>query len=485
MKTLASSFFTLVVSSVLTACGSGDSDNNNNSDPGQNSADQGPYQGIWLAPAYGEAKKIDGKKLTEYQYTSDYCRVSHSDNDFTEQDARDAFYSLNTTNEPATLQARLTIHGVDFRDPAFSQTTSLPASCNQPLDDSNASIEFAWFSQLFEEYYPTFNERNVNWQSVVQSASQNLTDSSTALQLIQAMAKSIQPLADSHVSLVIEDLEVNFERQDSTQEQRLAKEFIAANGEIDSEAKAQAMASYIEQQTDLTNSIRLSYAANEDEIKLAGNNRFGWFITDDNIGVLIIEGMEEFTSAEDNPVADINKVAELMPQIINDLQDTQGLVIDIRNNEGGFDGVSQLIARHFLDSERALYRKQARLGSARTPAETYRLAPASNTYLKPTVVLTSGTTVSAAEVFTLMMRELPQVSVIGEVTQGALSDVLEKELPSGIKVNLVNEYYLSMDGELFEVSGIPVDKNVAYATQDQRQNRRDDGLLAAFNQLRP
>lgn len=239
------------------------------------------------------------------------------------------------------------------------------------------------------------------------------------------------------------------------------------------------------EQDELTTAIKLAYAANEEAIQVAGNGSLAWFVTPENMGVLIIESMSSLSGEPDSALAEIDFLASLMPVIVEDLQDTQGLIIDIRNNQGGYDGVSQIIARHFLDSERSLYNKQARLGAGRTDSETYRLMPADTTYIKPTVLLVSGGTVSAAEVFTLMLRELPHVTLVGERTQGALSDVLEKELLSGIKVHLVNEYYTTPSGELFEVSGIPVDIEIPYASLAQRQAWRDEAIETAIGLLLP
>jgi carboxyl-terminal processing protease len=63
--------------------------------------------------------------------------------------------------------------------------------------------------------------------------------------------------------------------------------------------------------------------------------------------------------------------------------------------------------------------------------------------------------VSAGDTFTLMMREFPNVTHVGQRTSGSLSNSLRKFLPGSFSVFISNEIYLDPRGELFEVRGIP------------------------------
>ena len=53
------------------------------------------------------------------------------------------------------------------------------------------------------------------------------------------------------------------------------------------------------------------------------------------------------------------------------------------------------------------------------------------------------------------MNALPQVTTIGETTQGGLSDLLFVFLPNGWLVTLSNEQYTSHDRIVYEGVGIP------------------------------
>ena len=55
----------------------------------------------------------------------------------------------------------------------------------------------------------------------------------------------------------------------------------------------------------------------------------------------------------------------------------------------------------------------------------------------------------------MRLRVLPQVKILGQATQGAHSDVLNKTLPNGWKLGLSNEIYTLADGRVYEGRGIP------------------------------
>ena len=86
-----------------------------------------------------------------------------------------------------------------------------------------------------------------------------------------------------------------------------------------------------------------------------------------------------------------------------------------------------------------------------TPAQGAR-------FTGPVAVLTSDSTVSAAEVGTLALRALPNTRSFGRPTYGALSDPFRFRLPNGWKGAVSNEIYRASDGDVYEGSGIPPDQ---------------------------
>ncbi len=483
----------ILCSHIIAACVllSGCNSSDKYADPNAINGDQ--YTGTWIAPAYGEAMVVERNRVLYYQYTSEYCIQSDTDNG-SNADLEENYWQISVDQQ--RMRQVLSLYGIDQREPEYIKTDILPESCLQNLVKkknesgytADASRDFDFFWKMFYEYYPTFNKRNVDWESQRSELSVSLDANSSDETLFYALAEMIEPLGDSHVTVMLDgsdDEGVNFTRG-VTLIDRITEEYISNNGSIDNDQQYSQYLSYLEEQSELVDQIRLSYASDIENIKQAANGNLTWYINSDNIGYLGIENMIFFSGDNTDDISFVEEIDALqsaMQQAMSDLTDTSGLIIDIRKNPGGFDGASQLIARYFLDSERELYSKQARLGDSRTELEVYKLQPVNNSYTKPIVLLTSAMTTSAAEVFALMMRNLPHVTLIGESTQGALSDVLSKSLPNGFKIDLVNEYYLSPEGDFFEVEGVPVDYIREFGTETQRLNHMDDAIELAIELL--
>jgi C-terminal processing protease CtpA/Prc len=71
------------------------------------------------------------------------------------------------------------------------------------------------------------------------------------------------------------------------------------------------------------------------------------------------------------------------------------------------------------------------------------------------IVIISGSTVGASEIFTMTMAQLPQTILLGRNTSGAFSDRLIRTLPNGWFFTLSNEEYAAPDGVIYEAVGIP------------------------------
>ena len=159
-------------------------------------------------------------------------------------------------------------------------------------------------------------------------------------------------------------------------------------------------------------------------------------------------------------------------------------IVDVRLTPGGADPIALAIASRFADVERMVMRKQTRTIEGDGLLQSLSLAPSSRVkFARPVVVLTSGFSASATEVFTLAMRSMPHVSLVGEPTIGALSDILEKPLPNGWQFELANEVYYDSDGVVFEAVGIPPDVEVPAFAKPEREAGQDSALNAALTLL--
>ncbi|MEL7221232.1 MAG: S41 family peptidase, partial [Bacteroidota bacterium] len=104
-------------------------------------------------------------------------------------------------------------------------------------------------------------------------------------------------------------------------------------------------------------------------------------------------------------------------------------------------------------------------------------------YTGPIVILTSDFTASAAEVFLLLVKDLPNVTIIGDNTEGIFSDMYEFKLPNKWQVSLSHQQYLSKDKMNYEGIGIAPDILIVNRREDL-EGRYDPVLKEAINYLR-
>jgi C-terminal processing protease CtpA/Prc len=102
-----------------------------------------------------------------------------------------------------------------------------------------------------------------------------------------------------------------------------------------------------------------------------------------------------------------------------------------------------------------------------------QVSPHQPAYLGPVVVLASPYTISAGDEIVMLLRDYPNVVVIGDTTAGAYSDTLGKRLPNGWRITLSNEIYVAPDGGVYEGPGIPPHIRVPYFPNEVRRTGID------------
>ncbi|MGV6815686.1 MAG: S41 family peptidase [Thiotrichales bacterium] len=445
------------------------------------------YEGIWLAPAYGEVRQIEGNRVRTYQYTSDYCVLADEDAGFSLAELEAA---IELSNDGQSFTIPVEFGTKDFHAPAYvySKTDALPDSCLQPVAivgesgyQQDSARDFDMFWQAFDELSVAFEKVDVDWNSLYATYASQAARTTAEFELLEIYYQITQPLQDGHVHINSPSGARASTNGKPIQWEVLLAEYIEANDlslPLTVE-QGEGFNQYMNGQTALYEAIIRDYADSNADIKTAVHDLLMWFKVD-NIAYLNIAAMTGYGDEEDaaESLAVLNNGLDAA---MEDIRDASGLIIDVRTNNGGNDFISLAIASRFLDTTRHVYSKQARLGNSRTPLEEVMLAPAaSGTYTGPIVLLTSNSTFSAAETFAISMRSLPHVTLMGQSTQGAFSDMLDRSLPNGFTFTLSNEYYLSNQGEWFEGSGVPVDVEVPTFTQEERLNEEDLALEQAF-----
>ncbi|MFZ4985654.1 MAG: S41 family peptidase [Blastocatellia bacterium] len=163
------------------------------------------------------------------------------------------------------------------------------------------------------------------------------------------------------------------------------------------------------------------------------------------------------------------------------LEETRGLIIDLRNNGGGFVNSVLQIASYFFPEQTDLGEFITRDGrSTKRYTGLARLL-----YRAPVVILVSSRTASGAEILAAAMQEHQRAVVIGthESTCGCLLGVSRTiRLADGGRLNISDTDFRTARGRRIEGRGVKPDSTVNIRATDLLLGS-DQPLLAAFDQL--
>jgi carboxyl-terminal processing protease len=162
-------------------------------------------------------------------------------------------------------------------------------------------------------------------------------------------------------------------------------------------------------------------------------------------------------------------------------QGTRGLILDLRNNGGGFVTTVAQIASYFLPEDTNLGEFITRQGRT-----TSRLTQRSRiNYREPLIVLVSARSASGSEIFAAAMQERKRATVVGAsaTTCGCLLGVSRTlRLLDGGKLNVSDTDYRTALGRRIEGSGVKPDLRFETRITDLLLSR-DSALELAVDQL--
>ncbi|MEO7997062.1 MAG: S41 family peptidase [Gemmatimonadaceae bacterium] len=139
-------------------------------------------------------------------------------------------------------------------------------------------------------------------------------------------------------------------------------------------------------------------------------------------------------------------------------RDAPGMIIDVRTNGGGSDATAFAFASRFAEKSYVVSYVRVRNGSNHddlTPEQARRISPRGPfQYSKPVVVLAGRGGFSANETFVAAMRELPQVTVIGDTTGGASGNPKSYALGNGWRFTVPRWMEFGPDRQPIEWKGV-------------------------------
>ena len=190
------------------------------------------------------------------------------------------------------------------------------------------------------------------------------------------------------------------------------------------------------------------------ELKLTESTSVEYEILSGNIGYAFISDFHE------------DYLINEFPEVLEYLKNTKGLILDIRQKRGGdYQNIEAVVTRFLTEPlER---------NDAYTYGEKWVLPPFQPSgpfqYTNPVVILINGSTFSAGEFTTEILKQLPQVTAVGDTTGGGSvggGDEGLYFLPSGKSIDIGFIDIRRYDGLPWEWLGIAPDVRIEQTEED-------------------
>ena len=334
--------------------------------------------------------------------------------------------------------------------------TPTPAQEQDKLSKPEALFEELWGT--FSERYAFFELRGVDWEAQGRKYRPLVNADTSDEQLFNLFCKMLKPLNDGHVNLKATRIKKG--RFNAETEARFYQEF-SSNKKL--KQYAQAVTGTLE--------------------------KAGFGPPQKRTGILVYRTSEKYGYLQVLEVEgpSTKKLNVALDEILTAFQGKEGVIVDIRDNPGGTDKCVYTIMSRFADKKRVGHHRRTRRGPGAddySEKKTVYLEPHPKlTYTGPTICLTNDASFSGADVFAMLMADLPQVTLVGEPSNGIFSNMLEKKLSNGWKYSLSHQRYYSADMICYEGKGIPVDIKVKNLWSDVEKGV-DQVLLKGLEQLK-
>lgn len=329
-----------------------------------------------------------------------------------------------------------------FCNKKYPQISGTMASMLSKPRDPELNFDELW--ETFQNRYPFFALRNVDWQKQYDACRPRVTQATTDDELFDIFCEMLDPLDDGHVEL-----------KGSTGPDRRKRYF---NPEPEPRFRQEFS----------RKEIRKLFKTTEKTLSVRGfgplEETSAWMLhycRSRDVGylrILELEGVKK------------RKLKDALDRISEDFNSLKGLIIDIRENPGGDDDTVIAIVNRFCGRKQVAFHRKTKTGPGEadfSPIKTWHIEPQGPAqFTGPIAVLTCDAVFSGAEVFALAMKQLPHVTLIGDDTNGIFSYQLEKKLPNGWRYRLSYQMYFSADMMCYEGRGVPVDIQVLNSKRD-------------------
>lgn len=308
----------------------------------------------------------------------------------------------------------------------------LTSCVNEDEFDNTPQGNFEALWKIIDEHYCFFDykqhEYGLDWQKVHDKYQRHINGNMTNSQLFEVLGNMLGELRDGHVNL-------------------------SASHDL-----ARYWQWYESYPANYSDTLQRRYMGTD--YKIASG--IDYKILDDNIGYIRYESFTEGIGSGN------------LTEVLNYMLLCKGLIIDIRNNGGGNLTNAEVLASRFTNESTLVGYIQHKTGTGHSDfssMEPRYLKPAANLrWQKPVCVLTNRHVFSAANEFTLYMKALPNVKIVGDRTGGGAGMPFSSSLPNGwvVRFSAVPMYDAQRQSTEF---GIAPDYQVSLTEEDFKQGK--------------
>jgi len=289
---------------------------------------------------------------------------------------------------------------------------------------SQALFDEVW--NTFDEKYSYFTYKGIDWDDLWATYRPNFAADLTADEFVDQLVPMLAELHDWHVALIRAD-GTGVDTHPGTVERNYPE------------------------------TPRKLYTVGNANYNVLGDNVIyhAWF--NDNIAYIRVDSLttEKFATVND---ADIQALFDTT------YAGADGMIIDIRPNNGGHEDNAAKFAGHFTNTSFVYGYTETRNGPDHDdfdPLEDKTLAPRAPYFSKPVMCLIGQRCMSSAEWFTLMMQGCPNVTLIGDTTRGASGSPEEFTLSNDVHYKLSRWIAYTDDFTEIEDNGLAPDIAIA------------------------
>lgn len=294
-----------------------------------------------------------------------------------------------------------------------------------PVNNPEAIFENLWTT--FNEEYAPFEERNIDWQAEYHIYRPMVKANTTEDELFSILSQLLGTLNDGHVSLTAPGRDIFYSNK--IRRERIDDELF----------NIPVIKSYLE----------VGFKEGPEHSYFYGK------IKDESIAYIYFDNVgENFFK--------LNEFLNLYPTV-------NGYIIDMRHNQGGdFTYCFSEIGR-LTDQSRFVFESKTKNGKGPNDYDDWHkwyINPKGEYVNKPIVVLTDRYTISAGERSVMAFETLPNVTTMGDTTNGAHGTMIGRELANGWFYSLVPQKVELADGKSYEGIGLAPDVYIKNTPED-------------------